>query len=285
MNESLRAHQRMMLEMLTEVDRICKKHEISYMLFAGTLLGAVRHNGFIPWDDDLDIVMLRPEYERFLEAAAAELDPERYYLQGEFSSHWPMFFSKLRRNGTACIERYRPKDRLTHMGVYIDIFPCDNLRENPLLRKLQFLCSKVVIAKALNARGYATANMGKKAFLLLAKLAPKRPLVAFVQNRKGSASKLVHTFFGAASKYSKNIYPREWLCQTVPVTFEGHSFPAPVEYHAVLTQMYGEYMVPIPEAERAQKVHGELVDLERSYEEYWEMQQNLKFTEYSRSIR
>ena len=285
MNDSLRAHQLMMLEMLSEVDRICKKHQISYMLFAGTLLGAVRHEGFIPWDDDLDLVMLRPEYERFLEVAKAELDPERYYLQREFSPHWPMFFSKLRRNGTACIERYRPKDRLTHMGVYIDLFPCDNLYENPFLRKLQFLCSKVVIAKALDARGYATANIGKKAFLLLAKLVPKRPLAAFVQNRKGSASKLVHTFFGGASKYGKNIYPREWLCQTVPVNFEGHSFQAPVKYHAVLTQVYGEYMVPTPEAKRGQKVHGELVDLEHSYENYWEMQQDLKFTEYSRSIR
>ena len=99
-----------MLEMLREVDRICKKHQIQYTLFAGTLLGAVRHQGFIPWDDDLDIVMLRPEYERFLKIAAQEIDTRAFYLQAEFSSHWPMFFTKLRRNGTACIERYVPKD-------------------------------------------------------------------------------------------------------------------------------------------------------------------------------
>ena len=94
----------MMLEMLSEVDRICAKHGIKYMLFAGTLLGAVRHEGFIPWDDDLDILMLRPEYDRFLEVARDEVNKELYYVQSEFSPHWPMFFSKLRRNGTACIE-------------------------------------------------------------------------------------------------------------------------------------------------------------------------------------
>ena len=99
----------MMLEMLSEVDRICKKYKIAYMLFAGTMLGAIRHEGFIPWDDDLDIVMLREEYERFLKIAEKELDLHKYYLQSEFSTHWPMFFSKLRRNGTACIEHTRSR--------------------------------------------------------------------------------------------------------------------------------------------------------------------------------
>ena len=141
MNANLRAHQLLLLEMLKEVDKICKKHDISYSLFAGSALGAIRHQGFSPWDDDLDIVMLRKDYERFLAIAETELDPEQYFLQKEFSEHWPMFFSKLRKNGTACIERQRPKDRLMHQGIYIDIFPCDNLSDHGVVRKLTLVGS------------------------------------------------------------------------------------------------------------------------------------------------
>ena len=151
----LRRHQAVLLELLTEFDRICVKHGIGYVLFAGSALGAVRHQGFIPWDDDLDVAMLRADYQRFLQLAPAELG-EQYFLQGEFSAHWPMFFSKLRKNGTACMERFVPKDEKMHQGIYMDIFPVDNLSDNALVRKIQFAASKVVIAKGLDRRGYLT---------------------------------------------------------------------------------------------------------------------------------
>lgn len=133
--ELRRRHQLVLLEMLKEFDRICRRHDIPYMLFAGTALGAQRHGGFIPWDDDLDVIMLRPAYQRFLEVAESELDGA-YYLQKEFSDHWPMFFSKLRKNGTACMEKFRPKDQLMHQGVYMDIFPCDALSDSRIMRGL-----------------------------------------------------------------------------------------------------------------------------------------------------
>lgn len=101
MNKQLQKHQGIMFQMLCELDAICRRNNINYMLFAGSALGAVRHKGFIPWDDDLDIVMLREDYDRFLSVAPNELDGKQYYLQKEFSSHWPMFFSKLRKNNTA----------------------------------------------------------------------------------------------------------------------------------------------------------------------------------------
>lgn len=157
-------HQAVLYEILQEFDEVCRKHNISYMLFAGSALGAVRHGGFIPWDDDLDVVMFRPEYERFLAVAAQELDREKYYVQKEFLDHWPMFFSKLRKNNTACLERYIPRDPQMHQGVYLDIFPCDNLADGKFMRKLQFYCSKAVIAKSLDRRGYLTDSL-KKSFL------------------------------------------------------------------------------------------------------------------------
>ena len=92
----LTAHQTLLLEMLKDFDAVCRKHHISYQLFAGTALGAVRHHGFIPWDDDVDVILMRSEYDRLLTEAAGDFDPERYYVQRENSAHWPMQFSKLR---------------------------------------------------------------------------------------------------------------------------------------------------------------------------------------------
>ena len=164
MGSELSAHQKLLLEMLKDFDAVCRRHGIRYQLFAGSALGAVRHNGFIPWDDDLDVILSRSEYERFFREAAMDFDPEIYYVQQEHSPHWSMHFSKLRRNGTTCIEKYHPKDPGIHQGVYIDIFPYDNLASSPFQRWLQFAASKVIIAKALWERGYETNNVAKKLF-------------------------------------------------------------------------------------------------------------------------
>ena len=281
----IRAHQLAMLRLLVELDRICRKHGIRYSLFAGTMLGAVRHGGFIPWDDDADVVMLRPDYERFLQVAPDELDTDAFFLQPEFSAHWPLFFSKLRLNNTACLERYRPRDPQTHMGVYIDIFPCDALADGPLTAKLQFVASKVVIAKSLHRRGYRTDSVGKKLFIGLCRLLPQKPFCRFVQRRGRESSAKVHSFLGGASAFHKNVYPRSWFAETVPVTFEGHTFQMYARYDELLTHLYGDYMTPLPEAERERKVHAEAVDLHHSYELYAELQQRMAFGEYTRSIR
>ena len=127
--KAMTAHQALLLEMLKDFDAVCRRHHISYQLFAGTALGAVRHHGFIPWDDDVDVILMRSEYDRLFAEAAGDFDPERYYVQQEHGPHWPMQFSKLRRNHTACIEKYHPKDMAIHQGVYLDIFPCDRLSE------------------------------------------------------------------------------------------------------------------------------------------------------------
>lgn len=284
MGVQTKEHQKVLFQLLCEFDRICRKHGIKYMLFAGTAIGAVRHQGFIPWDDDLDVTMLRSEYERFMKIAPKELDSEKYFLQKEYSEHWPMFFSKLKKNGTACIERYVPKDPLVHQGVYIDIFPCDNLSDHRLIRKLQFAASKVVIAKSLDRRGYLTDSRIKKMFMCLCRLFPLKPLHSFAQMR-GKNSKMVHTFFAAASKYEKNIYPREWFTDTMELDFETGKFPVSARCDELLTKIYGDYMVLPPEEERGCKIHGQIVDLEHSYEMYIEAQRNMKITEYSRSIR
>ncbi|MBQ7088695.1 MAG: LicD family protein [Clostridia bacterium] len=281
---TLTAHQAALLRLLQELDRVCKALDIPYVLYAGTLLGAVRHQGFIPWDDDLDVLMLREDYDRFLAEAPAVLDTEIFYLQKEFSEHWPLFFSKLRLNGTTCLEKIHPKDPHMHQGIYIDIFPCDNARKTEWGRRMQFAASKVVIAKALDRRGYDTDSTAKKAIIALCRLLPQKPFLHWV--RRGNADgATAHTFLAGARSYGKNVIPRRFLTQRCEVTFEGGSYPAPADYDTCLRMLYGDYMTLPPPEERVCKEHSILVDTERSYETYAGYRDGMTFEVYTRSIR
>ena len=282
---AMTGHQVVLMELWHVLDSICEKNHIKYQLFAGSALGAVRHHGIIPWDDDLDVVMLREDYNRFMDIAASELDANQYFLQREFSEHWPMFFSKLRKNNTACIERYFPKDWNTHMGIYIDIFPCDNLSNNPIKRKIQFAASKIVIAKSLYARGYSTDAPFKKLFIGVCKVLPKNMFIKIAINAKEKHTEYVHTFFGAARRYQKNVFPRTWLEESIMLPFCGSVAPVSEYYDALLTKLYGDYMTPLPESQRGSKIHAEIVDTEHSYKIYQNVQHTMKFREYTRSIR
>ena len=281
---ALEDHQKALYSLLCEFDRVCRKLDIPYFLFAGTLLGAVRHKGFIPWDDDLDVLMMRKDYERFLKEAPEILDQEKFYLQGEFSRHWPMFFSKLRLNGTTCLEKYRPKDPMMHQGVYMDIFPCDNGCNSLLGRKIQFCCSKVVIAKGLDREGYITKNKKKKLIMLLSRILPGR---VFHRVVKGPAKtgRYVHCFLGAASKFSKSVFHSSYFANRVQLPFMDGEFSGPAGYDKVLETLYGDYMrIPTP-AEQQCKKHAILVDLHRCYEYYRTYRDGMDIETDTRSIR
>lgn len=279
------AHQELLIEMLKDIDTICKKHRISYQLFAGTALGAVRHHGFIPWDDDVDIIMLRSEYERFFSEAAGDFDKTRYFVQREHSEHWPMPYSKLRRNNTTCIEKYHPKDLKTHQGVYVDIFPCDNLSDSALVRRMQFVVSKIIIAKSLYARGYETNSVAKKLFMQVCRVFSLKKLKAICVREKDQKTLFVHTFFAAGRKYEKNIFPRTWIEQSVEVQFEDGVFPISAYYDELLTKLYGDYHALPSLEDRKCKEHVAFLDLGRSYEAHMSELCNMRFDVLTKSIR
>jgi len=281
----LTPQQSLQFEMLCILDDICRKHGISYQLYSGTALGAVRHQGFIPWDDDVDVIMLRRDYEKFLSVAAAELEANDIFLQKEFSEHWPMFFTKLRKNGTTCLERWIAEDAEMHQGIFLDVFPADNLSDNRWKAVLQFLVSKFVIGKALYQRGYRTNNLLKKLFLLLCRYIPIENLRQVVINDKDSTSQRIHGFFAAASCYEKSVFPRQWLNESLPMLFEGRVFPVSAHYDAMLSRLYGDYHVLSSPEQRREKQHGIIVDTKRSYEYYLEQHKNMNFDGYGRSIR
>jgi len=281
---TLREHQKALYILLGEFDRVCRKLQIPYFLFAGTLLGAVRHQGFIPWDDDLDVIMRREDYDRFFREAPGVLDTERFFLQQEFTDHWPMFFSKLRLNGTACLEKYYPKDPDSHQGVYMDIFPCDNAFPGALGRKLQFLCSKVVIAKGLDRRGYETDSGLKKCFMVFCRCLPGGIFRRIVRGPRKTGT-WVHSFLGGASRYSRSVYPAACFDRSMPAAFETGEYPIPAEWDKLLTILYGDYMTIPSEEARSIKKHCILVDLKRSYREYDHYRDGMKFDVPIRSIR
>ena len=277
--------QKIQLSMLKDFDAVCQKHRISYQLFSGTALGAVRYKGFIPWDDDIDVVMLREDYERFFDSASKELDSNKYYVQREFSEHWPMFFSKLRLNGTTYIEKYHSHDARIHQGIYIDIFPCDNLSDNRLMQKLQYIASKIVIAKSLYARGYETNSTVKKCFMQFCRILPTEPFKRLCIRRNDSSSLKVHTFFGGGKKFERSIYLREWFEQSVKMRFEDSEFPVSAHYDEMLRVMYGDYMVMPTLEQRVCKRHAAIVDINKPYTFHLEEQKNMKIEKYTESIR
>ena len=284
MDANIKELQSVLLGMLKDIDAVCRKNDISYQLFAGTTLGAVREHGFISWDDDLDIAMARTEYDRFLEAAEKELDKDKYYVQKEFSEHYSCFSSKIRLNNTTFMERYIPKDKKMHQGVFVDIFPLDNLADNATVAKLQFYASKIVIAKSLRRRGYATSSVKKKIFMAVCCILPAGCFLRFSQRRKDRDSQRIHSFFGGSSKYEKSIYPRSIL-KTVPMKFEDGMFPVSAEYDRLLTIQYGDYMTPTEESERDKKRHYLKVDLHHNYEDYLDWQDRQIINTYTESIR
>ena len=277
--------QKIQLSMLKDFDAVCQKHRISYQLFSGTALGAVRHKGFIPWDDDIDVVMLREDYERFFDSASKELDSNKYYVQREFSEHWPMFFSKLRLNGTTYIEKYHSHDARIHQGIYIDIFPCDNLSDSRLMQKLQYIASKIVIAKSLYARGYETNSTVKKCFMQFCIILPTEPFKRLCIRRNDSSSLKVHTFFGGGKKFERSIFFREWFEQSVKMRFEDSEFPVSAHYDEMLRVMYGDYMVMPTLEQRVCKRHAAIVDINKPYTFHLEEQKNMKIEKYTESIR
>lgn len=277
--------QKIQLSMLKDFDAICQKHRISYQLFSGTALGAVRHKGFIPWDDDIDVVMLREDYERFFDSASKELDSNKYYVQREFSEHWPMFFSKLRLNGTTYIEKYHSHDARIHQGIYIDIFPCDNLSDSRLMQKLQYIASKIVIAKSLYTRGYETNSTVKKCFMQFCRILPTEPFKRLCIRRNDSSSLKVHTFFGGGKKFERSIFFREWFEQSVKMRFEDSEFPVSAHYDEMLRVMYGDYMILPTLEQRVCKRHAAIVDINKPYTFHLEEQRNMKIEKYTESIR
>lgn len=145
--KELKELQETLSEMLTYVDEICKKKNLIYFLYGGTALGAKRHHGFIPWDDDLDIVMPRNDYDVLIDYLMNQNKKGEYFIQNERTeSSYYLFYSKLRKNGTVFKEEYS-NEAYHHYGVFLDIFPMDEVKSKTSFEiKLRVRCIKLINA-------------------------------------------------------------------------------------------------------------------------------------------
>ncbi len=256
-NEQLRKLQLIELELLVEVDRICKKCDIKYNIIAGTLLGAVRHKGFIPWDDDADVALLRPEYEKFRVACETELDKERFYFQDHRNTQgYRWGYGKLRRKNTLFLREYQ-EDMPYEQGVFIDVFPLDNVPDNKLLRTFcNFYCFCIrkimwspvgliaVKAKPLRLWYKILYNiLGQAVYSHYDKFVEKT-------NKKNSNWVRILTFPTPNKEYA---YLKKWYENSQATVFEGVSFEGIKEYDEYLTFKFGDYMT-LPEL-KDRKVH------------------------------
>lgn len=269
MTSTLRDLQIALFEMLKVIDIICKDYDIHYSLGCGTALGAVRHHGFIPWDDDLDILFPRTEYERFLEIAPPILKMHGLTLQKEFTEKWPMFYSKVRKDNTTFIEDYIPKIDGIHHGIYIDIFPIDNLSDNKIVAEAQWNVFHMLVAKEMNKRGYHKTNsLIKKFAMAISPIFPEKPMREFVMLKNRANTKRVHCFLGAAIVKVHNVFPRSMFDEYVEIDFEGQKFSIVKNYDLYLKIQFGDYMKLPPEEERGTHIHALKFDLKKSYKDY-----------------
>ena len=247
------------LEILLEFDRICKEAGLTYQLFSGTLLGAIRHQGFIPWDDDIDVAMMRKDYEIIWKIAKENLGQEYFLQTTETDQNYVNPFAKIRKNGTVVKERLVENVDMHH-GIYMDIFPMDFVKPKKRMGYLQLsLLTYFRDLKKHRAQGIRD----KESFIQRRLSDPmvnrgiKAALNLFAKRGTEHISDLV--FNNTKELYDDYALKKETFEDIISGEFEGYSFPIPKNYDEELTIYYGDYM-KLPKKED-QSPHHNIVEI------------------------
>lgn len=268
-NNELKELHKKIIEIAEYIDNLCKENDIKYYLSGGCALGAVRHNGFIPWDDDLDIFMTSENYYKFIKVCEKNLDTERFYLQKENTDEWPLFFSKLRLNGTTYIESYNENLKM-HKGIFVDLYRLDNISDNYFFGFFQYFCSKLVIARRLPKINYTANNSRKRVLIKMLSLLPSSFdtfLIRQVRKYNSEKCNKVANLFHRGS-FRSNLYSNEWLGNPRYVSFESTRLPVPENVEKILETRFGDYMT-IPDKNKRKKLpHVKYFNINKDYRFY-----------------
>jgi len=242
------------LDLLCEFDRVCRKYGIKYILDFGTLLGAVRHKGYIPWDDDIDVSMLREDYDKLLSVASQEFK-EPYFLQNQLTDNgYDDYVPKLRRSDTACLMKYNIGNKCRcNLGIFIDIFVFDNIPTSDLSKEKMLSYGQK--SRDIYYHVFTMANRPGFSFSINYLARMSRYLI--FKMRYGSVRKEYMRLEKLAtchdySDYVANITylnpryrPRSWYEKRVEIAFEEIKFQAPEAYDDLLKECFGDYMTPV----------------------------------------
>lgn len=251
------------LDLLKEIDRVCKKNNLVYYLIGGTLLGAIRHKGFIPWDIDLDVAMMREDYEKLMNEFSYDFG-DKYFLQNYNTE--PQHYSA---HACLCLNNSRItfKDKTIrgsvkkHEGIYVDIFPLDSVpsdekKQQCQLKKIKFYRNMKNLKKnPKNRKGFLYSKWVAHDIITLLLKPFSFRLLNYKQDlvmRKYNSDSTTDLVASMASRYSykKQVMNRMVYGDPIEVLFEGEMYYAPANTEYYLTRLYGDYMQLPPEEDR-----------------------------------
>lgn len=254
------------LDLLFKFDAVCKKFNLRYFLMYGSLLGAVRHNGFIPWDDDLDVAMPREDYEKFVQLSSEFQEP--YFLQTPYTDKEYFFsFAKLTNDNTSAISKMLAFQNF-HKGIFLDIFPLDNFsyeESEARFNRILFLNRE---NSTFMRRGnpYLDDSNRKR----VKEHSGITPLDAFIEIQElakscKSDTHLLSTAVLTLYPLNKSVFAQEDFSDSLLVDFEGYKFPIPKGYERILRTIYNEYMTFPPKEKRGVWHSDAIFDADTTY--------------------
>lgn len=267
--------QKKLLEILLYFQQFCKEHDLKFTLAGGTCLGAVRHGGFIPWDDDLDVFMPREDYDKLPELWAKYADTERYSCHrsnADVNIHHSA--TEIKDNNTTFINKHSVDMDINH-GVMIDVIPLDGVADNGVSRIHQ-ICQGMIydcfnFQRLPNHKNKVVYYATKVALDVVKSPKTRYQIWKAAENQHTKYSITTHdqvASFGEGLGIMMQRFPKEWFLHPVMLEFEGHKMPVPADPYEYLEISYGDYMKLPPKEERVFRHDLAFVDLSKSYKNY-----------------
>jgi len=271
MEKGIEEVQNKILDIMKYIDFLCRENNITYYIMGGTALGAVRHKGFIPWDDDLDIFMMPAEYEKFKKVFLSQKS-DKFVLQEWRTTPKYLEYAKIRMTGTTFIEEHF-KDRTDmHHGIYVDIMILHKVPQNKLLQRVVYVESKFVTLYGLSQRNWKPKSKLQSKILYSLKFLPCQLMTKYFYQRIYHYDNLTenykYCYWITPAKFRNGLFDSSFFEEPIDIPFEDTVLLGSVHIKEYLTYRYGNYMQLPPEEERNTAIHAMYVDTEKNYTEY-----------------
>ena len=271
-NQDVKNVQMKILDIMKFIDKLCRDNGIVYFIMGGTALGAVRHGGFIPWDDDLDIFMTPSEYEKFKTVFNKLPNNDKFVIQEWRTTPNYLEYAKVRMNGTTFIEKVYKDRKDMHHGIYVDIMILHKVPENRLIQKLVYFESKFVTLYGISQRNWVPRTTVQKIVLNLLRFLPCNLMVKVFYRRIYKYDNLQRNFkycyWITPAKFRSGLFDIDFFDNPVDVPFESTTLLGSKKIKEYLEYRYGDYMKLPSEAARKSAVHAMIFDVNKDYKEY-----------------